>query len=137
MLKTDSSLITGAITNEQGEFTLSAPAGKAILQISYIGFTSRTFDLLLPLQEPLGQIILKEETEQIKEVEVKAKKQLIERKMDKLVLNVSASPLAAGSNGIDLIKKAPGVMVDKDGNVTVNGKGVEVYVDELVEEIEG
>ena len=129
LLKTDSSLITGAITDEQGEFTLSAPAGKAILQISYIGFTSRTLDLLLPLQESLGQIILKEETEQIKEVEVKAKKQLIERKMDKLVLNVSASPLAAGSNGIDLIKKAPGVMVDKDGNVTVNGKGVEVYID--------
>ena len=69
LLKTDSSMITGAITDEQGEFTLSAPAGKAILQISYIGFTSRTLNLLLPLQEHLGHIILKEETEQIKEVE--------------------------------------------------------------------
>jgi hypothetical protein len=73
--------------------------------------------------------VLDEETEQLREVEVKAKKPLIERQMDKLVVNVSASPLSAGSNGNDVLRRAPGVRIDKDGNITVNGKGVEIYVD--------
>ena len=73
--------------------------------------------------------MLSEETEVLQEVEVKAKKPLIERQMDKLVMNVSASPLSAGSNGNDILRRAPGVRIDKDGNITVNGKSVEIYVD--------
>ena len=65
----------------------------------------------------------------LQEVKVTAKRSLFERKMDKVVFNVSQSPLAAGTNGKDLLKKAPGIFVDKDGNVTYNGKSVEVYVD--------
>lgn len=66
---------------------------------------------------------------QLEDVNIVAKKPLFERKLDKVVFNVSQSPLAAGTNGKDLIKKAPGIMVDKDGNITFNGKSVEVYVD--------
>ena len=73
--------------------------------------------------------MLREETEQLGEVEVKAKKPLIERQMDKLVVNVSASPLSAGSNGNDILRRSPGVRIDKDGNITVNGKAVEIWVD--------
>lgn len=127
LLRGDSSLVTGAITDDAGAFALSAPTGKYILQVSFVGYqtTCRTVqagdkDLL---------VTLREESEQLKEVEVKAKKPLIERQFDKIVLNVSNSPFAMGSNGKDLLKKAPGVNVDKDGNVTVNGKSVEVYID--------
>ena len=73
--------------------------------------------------------VLREETEHLEEVEVKAKKPLIERQMDKLVVNVSSSPLAAGSNGNDILRRAPGVRIDKDGNITVNGKSVEIWID--------
>lgn len=127
LMQSDSSLVTGAITDNAGAFTLSAPSGKYLLQVSFVGYqtTCQTVkagdkDLLLTLRE---------ETAQLGEVEVKAKKQLIERQFDKIVLNVSNSPFAMGSNGKDLLKKAPGVNVDKDGNVTVNGKSVEVYID--------
>lgn len=63
------------------------------------------------------------------EVEVLVKKKLVERVGDKIVMNVSESPFAVGSNGVEILRKAPGVMVDKDGNITVNGKSVEVYID--------
>ena len=89
-------------------------------QASYVGY-----------QTAFGgpDFVLREETEHLKELEVKAKKPLIERQMDKLVVNVSASPLAAGSNGNDILRRAPGVRIDKDGNITVNGKGVEIWID--------
>ena len=127
LLRTDGTLVTGTITDDAGAFTLSAPAGKYLLKVSYIGY--RTICRKVQSGDENLLLTLSEESKQLGEVEVKAKKQLIERQFDKIVLNVSNSPFAMGSNGKDLLKKAPGVNVDKDGNVTVNGKSVEVYID--------
>ena len=123
VLAQDSSLITGAITDEEGKYEISnfkSQISNCIIQASYVGY-----------QTAFGgpDFVLREETEQLKEVEVKAKKPLIEHQMDKLVVNVSASPLSAGSNGNDILRRAPGVRIDKDGNITVNGKSVEIWVD--------
>lgn len=127
LMQSDSSLVTGAITDDAGAFTLSAPSDKYLLQVSFVGYQTTCQTVKSGDKDIL--LTLREETEQLGEVEVKAKKQLIERQFDKIVLNVSNSPFAMGSNGKDLLKKAPGVNVDKDGNVTVNGKSVEVYID--------
>lgn len=68
-------------------------------------------------------------TVQMADVQIRARRPLLERKMDKVVFNVSQSPLAAGTNGKELLRQTPGVFVDKDGNVTYNGKSVEIYID--------
>ena len=154
LLTADSSLVTGAITDEKGAFSISAygqtptlPTREGeedpphpslqregvksnnnyILQVSFIGY--KTVARAIHSGDANLLITLQEESAELAEVEVKANRQLIERQFDKIVLNVSNSPFAAGSNGKDLLKKAPGVQVDKDGNVTVNGKSVEVYID--------
>ena len=120
VLAQDSSLLTGAITDDDGKYAIEVSTEDYILQASYVGY-----------QTSFGgpDFVLREETERLAEVEVKAKKPLIERQMDKLVVNVSASPLSAGSNGNDILRRAPGVRIDKDGNITVNGKSVEIWVD--------
>ena len=120
LLAQDSSLINGAITDDDGTYEMDVNAKNYILQASYVGY-----------QTTFGgpDFVLREETERLAEVEVKAKKPLIERQMDKLVVNVSASPLSAGSNANDILRRAPGVRIDKDGNITVNGKGVEIWID--------
>ena len=125
VLAPDSTLLTGAITDDEGKYIVTPPdlpsrEEKYIIQASYVGY-----------QTAFGgpDFVLREETERLTELEVKAKKPLIERQMDKLVVNVSASPLAAGSNGNDILRRSPGVRIDKDGNITVNGKGVEIWID--------
>jgi len=123
VLAQDSSLITGTITDDDGKYEIldfKFQISNCILQASYIGYHT-------VFGGP--DFVLREETEHLEEVEVKAKKPLIERQMDKLVVNVSASPLAAGSNGNDILRRAPGVRIDKDGNITVNGKSVEIWID--------
>ena len=126
VLDKDSSLITGAITDEQGKYSIESPSlegrvgERFLIQASYIGYHTAFGG---------PDFVLREETERLAEVEVKAKKPLIERQMDKLVVNVSASPLSAGSNGNDILRRSPGVRIDKDGNITVNGKGVEIWID--------
>ena len=130
LLRADSSLYAGAISDEKGNFKMQANTGQYILQVSYIGYKTacRTIDVSSPKYEA-GAIYLSEETTVISEVEIKADKPLIQRQMDKIVMNVSNSPFAVGSSGEDMLKKAPGVVVDKDGNVSVNGKSVAVYID--------
>lgn len=125
VLDKDSVLLTGDITDEQGKYEIEISNVKSqisnfLIQASYVGY-----------QTAFGgpDFVLREETERLAEVEVKAKKPLIERQMDKLVVNVSASPLSAGSNGNDILRRSPGVRIDKDGNITVNGKGVEIWID--------
>ena len=99
VLDKDSTLLTGTITNDDGSYAVEVPAKKYILQASYIGYHTAFGG---------PDFVLREETERLEEVEVKAKKPLIERQMDKLVVNVSASPLSAGSNGNDILRRAPG-----------------------------
>ncbi|MBQ2541375.1 MAG: TonB-dependent receptor [Paludibacteraceae bacterium] len=120
ILSPDSSLLTGAITDEYGRYNVDVPADEYLIQASFVGYKSLFGG---------PDFVLSEETEQLREVEVKAKRPLIERQMDKLVVNVSQSPLAAGANGNEILRRAPGVRIDKDGNITVNGKSVEIYID--------
>ncbi|MBQ6765154.1 MAG: TonB-dependent receptor [Paludibacteraceae bacterium] len=125
VLTLDSTLLTGAITDDEGKYEIDLSPftfhlSTLIIQASFVGYKTAFGG---------PDFVLHEETEHLAEVEVKAKKPLIERQMDKLVVNVSASPLSAGSNGNDILRRAPGVRIDKDGNITVNGKSVEIYVD--------
>ena len=59
-----------------------------------------------------------------------AEKKLVEQKIDRMVINVDASPSNAGTSALEVLEKSPGVQVDKDGNISLKGKqGVTVYID--------
>lgn len=66
----------------------------------------------------------------LKEYVVTAQKPFVEVKADKIVMNVEGSINAVGQDALELLRKSPGVMVDKDNNLSVSGKnGVQVYID--------
>lgn len=63
---------------------------------------------------------------------------LIEMKPDALVFNVDSTINAIGQNGLELLRKSPGVVLDKDENITMNGKnGVRVYIDGRISPLTG
>ena len=63
-------------------------------------------------------------------VTVTAKKPLIEQKLDRTIVNVEASATNVGNSALEVLEKAPGVSVDKDGNISLKGKaGVQIYID--------
>ena len=64
------------------------------------------------------------------EVTVVANKPFIRTLVDKTVLNIAAKPSSAGQNALDLLKIAPGVVVDPNENIQMGGKnGVTVLID--------
>lgn len=135
LLTSDSALITGTITNENGEFSITAPASARIVQVSFVGY--ETYANTLNTSKKNLKITLNEEATALAEVEVSGKRPLIERQFDKIVLNVASSPFSTGFSSKELQKKAPGVNVDKDGNVTVNGKSVSIYIDGRPSDLSG
>ncbi|NQX54560.1 outer membrane beta-barrel protein [Pedobacter panaciterrae] len=69
-------------------------------------------------------------TVDLKEVKISGKKSFIEHKIDRTVINVDALISNAGSNALEVLEKAPGVMVDQDGKISLKGQqGVVVLID--------
>ncbi len=128
----DSSFIKGEITDLDGTFTLAGlSTGSYRCEVSMVGYASQSIEFQLKKQTgvlSLGDIVL-DGSQDLAEVEVTARKALVEVRADMLVFNVAASPSASGVNGLDLLRKAPGVKVDKDNNILLLGKaGVQIHI---------
>jgi len=132
---TDSSVVKTTLCEANGNYTLSnLKAGSYLLSISHVGyiqFFTKTFSLEVGQQLQFEKISLLANSKELKEITVTAKKQFIERKIDRLVLNPDAIIGNAGGNALEVLEKAPGIQVDVNGNISFKGKqGVMVFVDD-------
>lgn len=121
----DSSLVTTAMTDQDGKFNFTATPNKYYIISSSIGYNKvRTapFQLNGPAALQIPSITLKENSKNLNEVSITAAKPVLERKADKLIFNVDATPSAAGLTALEVLKKAPGVNVDYNENISLSGK---------------
>jgi len=110
--------ITSKITDSLGNFIIEVPAsGTYLVRASAVGYADQV--LAISTGTP-GTITLNHDAHQLSDVSVQAKKPLIERKPDRLVMNIENNPLAAGKSSMEAIGLAPGVLV-RDGQIMVNG----------------
>ena len=130
----DSSLVKAAITELAGEFQIVAKPGEYFLEISYVGYQtyrSRNFKVVLEGELDLGAMTILEMAEELEQVVVKAARPLVEVQPDRTVFNVDGSINANGSDALELLRKAPGVVVDNNESVLLQGKnGVRIYIDD-------
>jgi len=130
LMAEDSTIVAGATCDEEGRYRLKATPGKYLLSASLIGCKDKTQSITLSGTEmSLDPIYLEQDSQMLNSATVTGMVSLVEMKLDKVVMNVSQSAFASGSNALELIKKAPGVTIDKDGNVKLNGKPVSIWVD--------
>jgi len=131
----DSSLIKLAVTDKEGRFVFeNVKPGSYLVSASSIGH-SKVYSQPFAISEAnniatVGVLQLVPKNENLKEVIVNTKKQFIERKADRVIVNVDASISNAGSSALDVLEKSPGVTIDKDGNISLKGKqGVKIFID--------
>lgn len=131
----DSSLIKTAITDAAGNFSFeNIREGKYLVLATSVGH-ARTYSspvTISPsaLTAQVGVLQLVPAAKALKEVTVTSKKPLIERKIDRTIVNVEASITNTGGNALEVLEKAPGITVDKDGNISLKGKaGVVILLD--------
>ncbi len=130
----DSSFVKGNVADVEGDFTISqVPSKQYLLNITAIGFQKFYQKIeVLDKDLKLENIILLADNQTLTEVQVVARKPLIERTGDKMIMNVEASPITSGLNGLELMEKVPGVTVDRNSEtIKIKGKsGVTVMIDD-------
>jgi len=120
-------LIGNGIANDKGAFEVTASViGDIIIRVSAIGYKIHidTFEYKANSSVlDIGRIELSTDVKMLNEVKVTAGRPEIEVESDKVTVNLSNSPLAQGSNVLDVLGRAPGVYIDGEGNIQLNGKG--------------
>ena len=129
----DSALVKGAMTDVSGAYELTGiQPGRYYLAASVLGAgkNSSTAFEYSGNDMDLGELRLEDGSKTLGEVTVTARKQVIEVKADKTILNVEGTVNSTGLNALELLRKAPGVTVDNNENVTIKGKnGLRVLID--------
>ncbi|HEX8528626.1 MAG TPA: TonB-dependent receptor, partial [Cytophagales bacterium] len=131
----DSSLVTGTVTNPQGQFLLEpVPAGAYRVRITYIGYRNAVKENLVVRPDApvvdLGSIKIRPSSQALEEVVVTAEKPLFEQSIDKRVFNVEKSIVSEGGSATDILETIPSVSVDVEGNVSLRGSGnVTILID--------
>jgi len=134
LLNQDSVIIKGLLTGEDGAFVFdNINAGKYFVKVTNIEFkTYVSKPILIKKNEQivLDSIKLATNSFKLNAVEIVGRKALVEVHADKMVFNVASSVNSSGNNGLELLSKAPGVVVDMDNNIILQGKsGVQIFID--------
>lgn len=130
----DSSLVKVAVSEAGGNYEFTGMAqGNYLVSVSSVGFAKAygsrfsytgTENLTVPM------ISLTASSGDMTGVVVQARRPLVENKIDKMVVNVDASPTNAGATALEVLEKSPGISVDRDGNISLKGKqGIIVLMD--------
>jgi len=128
----DSTLAFFGITNNSGLFEIkNIEKGDYLMQAAFLGFNTYYRNINIPAAgNTTGTIILRSNTRMMDEVQVTAEKIPLMIKGDTIEYNSGAFKTKPDANVEDLLKKLPGVQVDRDGNIKAQGDDVsKVLVD--------
>ena len=123
----DSVYVAGAVTNEDGLFSLTAPEnGKYIIKISNIGYKGIVRNLTISEDKDFafGKVNMETDAVMLKEVIANGVAAKVVVKEDTFVYNAAAYRTPEGSVIEELVKRLPGAQIDDAGKITINGKEV-------------
>jgi len=131
LLDQDSSLLKVEASRVDGSFEFKGlKTSIYFVNLSFLGFQTKVIKLDLEKDKGnIGTTVLKSQSTELQEVTVTAEKPLIQVEPDKTIFNVDKNLSTAGDNGVELLRKAPGLQVDNDDNIILEGKaGVNIYI---------
>ncbi|HEV7781889.1 MAG TPA: outer membrane beta-barrel protein, partial [Chitinophagaceae bacterium] len=139
----DSALVKTILPGKDGAFLFeSIKPGNYIVTVSQTGY-NKFFSPALTVGENnsvfhLPAILLTVRTGSLEGVTVEAKKPFIERKLDKLIVNVENSIVGAGNSVLEVLERSPGVLVNQETSINLQGKqGVIVMIDGKITPLSG
>ncbi len=128
----DSVSVSLQVTNVQGLYDFSnVKPGSYLIKALMMGYRktqSPTFEVK-NLTVKVPTIILADESQNLKDVNIISKMPVIDQKADRVIVNVEQMN-TAGDNALEVISRSPGVKLDKDDNIVLKGKkGINVMID--------
>ncbi len=142
LMNQDSVFMSGTLSGPDGTYLFEDLAGGTyfimVRNVEFNTYVSPAITLTGSNMFELEPIQLETRINDLEEVVIRGEKAMVEVHPDKMVYNVSASVNATGNNALELLSKSPGVMVDMDKNIIVQGKsGVQIYINGRPSRISG
>jgi len=129
----DSQFVKGTLTDAAGTFSIAGVApGEYHILASLVGYDSQRTEPFVVRAESKNvsaDITLRPSANLLAEAEVVAKRPLFEQKADRLIMNVSDSPVASGGSALEMLQKLPGVMVVQDRVTLAGNSSVQIWID--------
>ncbi|MFN5788136.1 MAG: carboxypeptidase-like regulatory domain-containing protein, partial [Bacteroidota bacterium] len=126
--KTDSTLVEFALSENDGRFKFEKISlGDFLLNITYLGYTSYYKSVSFSTSSPsidLGKVSLESQSTLLNEITVEGERNPMTIKKDTVEYNSAAFQVQPNANVEELLKKLPGVQVDRSGNVQAQGETV-------------
>ena len=146
LVSKDGNPIKGTSTDENGKFSLAGiPPGDYTLYASYIESTSNILPLAIRSDLDVGEVLIRQKTQELEEVVVTYEKPTLVQKADRYVFNIVNSALA-DSDIWTVLKNTPGVVVINDKitvqntgniNVLINGRRVNIPESDIINLLSG
>ncbi|MDO6604966.1 CarboxypepD_reg-like domain-containing protein [Arenibacter palladensis] len=123
----DSALVSYTVSDQKGVFELEGDTSLKEVNVffSYNGYKPHYIKVKLESQVDLGKVQLEEQAQELEGVLIVGDRVPITIKKDTLEFNADSFKTKPDANVEDVLKKLPGVEVDSDGKITVNGKEVD------------
>ncbi|MBL4715253.1 MAG: TonB-dependent receptor [Flavobacteriales bacterium] len=130
----DSSLISGAITQENGKYEIESRVGRFFMKIEFISYeTQYISNISLKPKSPyldLGETSIKVSAQTLSEIEIAEDRNQLQVGLDKKVFNVDKDLNNIGGSAQDVLQNIPSVQVDMDGSVSLRGSNnVRILID--------
>ncbi|WGH74220.1 outer membrane beta-barrel family protein [Tenacibaculum tangerinum] len=130
----DSLLLGHATTNEAGKFKLIISANKikkgatSLLKVDSYGFMPFSKELILDKDTNIGTVVL-EDIGQLEEVVIRSEKKQVTIEGTEKSIDPSKNLLSQNGSAIEVLSQVPGVWINRDGELILNGKkGVTVMI---------
>lgn len=130
LLQAQDSIMAGfSITNKDGRFLIEKiKPGNYIINASYLGYKdyNKTIEISGDKDNiSLGNLVLGESSSLMDEITISTSHVPIKIKKDTIEYNAAAFKTQSNDAVEELLKKLPGIEVDKDGTITAHGEEVE------------
>ena len=120
--KKKNKIVSGGITDTDGDFSIPVAKGVYDISIEYISFKTITIpNRQISKNENIGVFELEIDVESLGEVEIVAEKTTVEIKLDKKIYNVGKDLTVSGGSVSDVLDNVPSVSVDAEGSIALRG----------------
>lgn len=140
VLKTDSGYVAEAVTDSIGNYTIdNLKYNKYQFLISLKGYIKKVVEVEINQDNTeLSNIILEQETFEMKEVIVSSKRAAFKSEPGKITVDLNAASLGSDGSLLNALGKIPGIVILNDGTILLNGQaGANVMIDDKLTYLSG
>lgn len=115
-------IVTGGITDLEGNYSISVPAGIYKVTFEFIGFKTKTLEHQnLTSDTRLPTVALAEDSESLDEIIIRAETTEVQIRLDKKIYNIGKDLTTSGATVGDALSNVPSVSVDVEGAISLRG----------------